>query len=148
MLKHLYLLQTFPQFYRQVLTDYISANKANYSNVTDIPLWGNDLILNNTSKPLYFKNWINSGILSIKDIKIQNHKINEIYLYNKLTTKNNYISELYQIKTAVRKYILQLKNWENRFPLLNITRIVHPSKSKPLYKNMHGESVVLKEEQT
>ena len=87
MLKQLSLLQTFSQFYRQVLTGYISANKTNYSNVTDIPLWGNELILNNTSKPLYFKNWINSGILNIKDIKIQNHKINEIYLYNKLTTK-------------------------------------------------------------
>ena len=55
---------------------------------------------------------------------------------------------MYQIKTAVRKYIPQLENWENRFPLLNITRIVHPSKSKPLYKNRHRESVVLKEEQT
>ena len=55
---------------------------------------------------------------------------------------------MYQIKIVVRKYIPQLENWENRFPLLNITRIVHPSKSKPLYKNMHREYVVLNEEQT
>ena len=89
MLKHLSFFPIFPPFYKQVLTGYISANKFNHSDVTNIPLWGNELILNNNSKPLYFKNWINSGILSVKDIKVENHKINETSLYTKLMKKLN-----------------------------------------------------------
>ena len=148
MLKHLSFFPIFPPFYKQVLTGYISANKFNHSDVTNIPLWGNELILNSKSKPLYFKNWINSGILSVKDIKVENHKINETYLYNKLMKKCNSLSELYQVKTAVRKYIPQLENLGNTVPIFNNNVIVHSSKSKPFYKNMHREPVVLKEEQT
>ena len=59
--------------------------------------------------------------------------------------KSNSLSELYQVKTAVRKYILQLENLENTVPLFNnYNVIVHSSKSKPFYTNMHRESVVLK----
>ena len=48
--------------------------KINHSVLTNIPLWGNELILNDKSKPLYLKNWINSGILSVKDIQVENQK--------------------------------------------------------------------------
>ena len=87
MLKHLYFFKKFPPFCQQVLTGYINANKCNYSDFINIPLWGNELILKSKSKPLYFKNWIYSGILTVKDIKAESHEIDEKYLYNKLTEK-------------------------------------------------------------
>ena len=63
----------------------------------EICIWGNKHILNKNNEILYFQIWIESGLITVGNIKIVEGKICNSYIFNKLFKKSNYLSELYQV---------------------------------------------------
>ena len=93
--------EKIPPFYKQVIEGYIQCNMLHNSQCVDVMemcIWGNRHITNKTGEVLYFPYWIKSGIVQIKNINIIEGKIDENYIFTKLTHKFNYLSEVYQVK--------------------------------------------------
>ena len=99
-----------PTFYKQVIEGYIHGNikhdaKTDDIDIKEICIWGNKQILNKNNEILYFPKWIESGIITASNLKIIEGKICNSYLFNKLSNKANYLSELFQITYGVRKLL-------------------------------------------
>ena len=105
--------KTIPEFYFQVLINY-NKSKPNIhdsvrDNLGDQIIWGSNAFLEtptNGKKPttLYFKNWISSGIIYVKNLYFLNGKIDENYIYNKIQNKRNIYIEIQLVKKALRPY--------------------------------------------
>ena len=70
--------------------------------------WGNKWITYETASKkhvIYYKSWLESGIIYVKDIKVTQGSIDERYNSNKLRTKNNYLAEIFTFKTTLRTYL-------------------------------------------
>ena len=84
-------------------------------------IWGNKLFTIR-EKPLFFKSWIESGLIYVKDLIIQNDFLNVNYIYQKLQNKTNWISEYYQIKSTLNSIMEKIDIEQSKY--INI-----PSKS-------------------
>ena len=98
-----------PQFYREVLMGYCHNNAmaVPYSRekVLNETLWGNSNLKDSTKKGLYFINWIQSGFIRVKDLKIDAGKIDESYVMKSLKKKHNCYCEILQLKQALKNYL-------------------------------------------
>ena len=97
--------QAIPSFYKQAIAGYIHGNNSlscDTKDIYDTCLWGNSEIKIKNNEILYFPNWTESGLLTVNDIKIVQGKIDESFIRARLIRKSNYISEMYQIKNALR----------------------------------------------
>ena len=106
--------EKLPPFYKQVIEGYVQCNAPytsgshsnnNTVNVLNMCIWGNRNIRNKTGDILYFPNWIRSGMVQIKDLNIIEGKINENYIFTKLSHKSNYLSEMYQVKQGLHDFL-------------------------------------------
>ena len=87
-----------PEFYRQILNSWTNLNKISSSpkentGIQKEILWGNDSLLFK-GKSLMFKNWIESGIITVNDIINDRGEISEGLILDKLRIKTNWISEV------------------------------------------------------
>ena len=68
-------------------------------------LWGNNNFKVSAKKVLYFVNWVQSGIIRVRDLKIVNGKLDERYIMQTLKKKHNCYCEVMQIKQALKNYL-------------------------------------------
>ena len=108
------ILNVIPQFYRDI---FLAFNKCktlkglkclNKHEVIAQPIWGNSYFkVGNTC--LYFKEWIMSGILYIKDLISDDGIIfDERSMADKITNKRDILQQLYIVKNIVIKKIKRL----------------------------------------
>ena len=148
--------EKLPPFYKQVIEGYVQCNAPytsgshsndNTVNVLNMCIWGNRNIRNKTGDILYFPNWIRSGMVQIKDLNIIEGKINENYIFTKLSHKPNYLSEMYQVKQGLHDFLsdnitcsvdtFSTKNMQRRQRHLVNCTIVLSHKSFFLYYQNH-----------
>lgn len=102
------LLENLPDFYREIVMCWqeIKGGKReypqNFRNIRNQILWGNRYIQFD-NKPLFFKNWIDSGLIFVNDIIDRNGKLSETHIFHKLKVKENWISEYFKLKLAIPK---------------------------------------------
>jgi exonuclease III len=115
-IKDLERINNIPIFYKQVICSY---NKAKirespkcYESLQNELLWGNKFLVNGDNQIIYFKSWIESNILRVKDLILENGKLNTVAMFNKISNKRNYIAEAWQVGNAIKRfsYMLQTKN--------------------------------------
>ena len=53
---------------------------------------------------LYFKNWINAGLIYINSLKFTENQIDVEYIYSKIKDKRNIYSEIFDVKEALRPF--------------------------------------------
>ncbi len=122
----------------------------NASDYLSEPLW-----LNNRFKikgnPIFLSNWVKSQILYVKDIFNENGDlINANVLQRVLVNKTNWISELYQVKTALKSYkdfntsMAKFINIKSNWNILHNKAFhnVKDKKSKFYYDILVGKKVV------
>ena len=73
--------------------------------VLNAVIWGNSYFKTANKNTIYFNNWINSGIIRVKDLKIENGNIDEEYIMRTVKKKHNYYCETLQLKQALRHYL-------------------------------------------
>ena len=121
-------IKTIPIFYQQVLLSHMKLNNAQYDeqevrkNILNNTIWHNKHIttkIRRKNQPLYFKNWIEAGILFIKDLKFKNGTLDENHCYKSVKKKQNILAETLIVKNAVAKYKVELQkvNYQNNEPL-------------------------------
>ena len=105
MCKH---IKKIPTFYQEVIVSYNKSKIVNENNL-DInqPLFGNRLLTygkEGQKQCPYFINWINSGLCSVKDLRLINGKIDEHYIYEKVQNKANIYVEICTIQKCLNPY--------------------------------------------
>lgn len=78
-------------------------------------IWGNMFITNNVKNEkvtMCFKRWIDSGLLTIGQLRFTNGLLDEQYIYRKVLNKQNIISEVARLKKALKLYANILGNHE------------------------------------
>lgn len=99
--------KTVPIFYQQIINSWLkikTQNKApaNFAEIRKEVIWGNKNITFK-NRPIIFKNWINDGIIYVNDLLNEKRKFDQQYLYNKMTTKSNWFSDLSMLLRALPK---------------------------------------------
>ena len=111
-------INKIPEFYQQVIKSHVKINNMTSNDpktINDIlnsPIWQNVFITTKqgkVNKPLYFKNWIASGIIFIKDLKIKDSKVDENYCFKSVKKKHNIFAEIMSVKRALSKYLDRIK---------------------------------------
>jgi hypothetical protein len=101
-------LSKVPSFYEQVICSYnkakIRKEPSNYEDFQNEILWGNKYLKIDKDKIIYFKNWIESNILRVRDLVFKNGSIDVAALLNKLSAKQNFIAEVWQINSVCKRY--------------------------------------------
>ena len=123
-------LSSLPAFYLNMLTSFNEAktnmalaNMGNDQFLSQI-LWGNNLFLQK-GKCLYFKNWITSNIIFVKDVFDSDGKfLDENTILTKLNCTSNWMCEYSSVKRVVTKLA-------KRFMCTNSSHI----SSDNIYKN-------------
>ena len=104
---------TLPRFYRQIMTSYCKSKIVNKPNTKELILeqyiWGNRHITyydkhSKSESSIYFTNFIETGINKVRDLKFHNGIIDEYYIYNTVTRKNNILIEIALLRKALHKY--------------------------------------------
>ena len=142
-----------PTFYRQVLHAYgecqdnKSINQMKDYEILQETIWGNNLFKIN-NKPIFFKSWIESRIIYVKDLIFNNTFINIDEIYRKLINKQNWISEYYQISAAMleikNKLDLNEANYTNipknaRMKMNNLKISINKQKSNFFYEHLRDK---------
>ena len=102
-----------PPFYQQIIISYNLCktirpiNKLNTVEILSQPLWGNEYF-KSKGKCLYYKNWLESGFLHVKDlVEHDGSFISEHNILQKLTVKTNWMSEVFILKNIISKNALR-----------------------------------------
>jgi len=113
-------LKHIPLYYRKVILSWHKAGGGNVSEpltpeeVKNHIIWGSSHVINHRSKKrsttLYFKNWINSGIIYVRDLLDENNCINEKNILDKLRDKKDCLVEIYKVKNAIPRSWITLLN--------------------------------------
>ena len=100
------ILNLIPEFYRHIIISFNKAKGVNsddfYHSLKEQMIWGNNFITYK-KKCLYFKSWIDDGIIWIKDLKINDGDLDVQYLFNRLTNKQNFHIEVNMLSAALKK---------------------------------------------
>ena len=134
-------LKKFPKFYQEAITSFTKSKPnikpTNNLDILNNVIWGNRFFTlkprkNQSPKCIFFKQWIDSGIIYVKDLKIRNSNLDETYLYQNVNNKTNIIQQIFYTKLALKPYIqlIQNNNPENNH---------HSFETPPLY-NMQSQS--------
>ena len=112
-LKDFPVLLEMPNFYQDVWSSYYTyknirpiAAMNDYDFLTQV-IWGNQ-IFKFQNKCLSFHNWINGGIIYVKDLFDANGNFHcESYILNKITDKRDWIREYTIVKKVLQHSLLQ-----------------------------------------
>jgi hypothetical protein len=116
-------LSLFPEvnqlaaFYKEVILSYskvFSNDKETFLNEIQYEcIWGNQHILSKEGKKkkvIFFKNWIKSKIIHIKDLKFTDGILDENFVYSHVRNKQNIYAEIAILKNALLPYRNILRN--------------------------------------
>ena len=101
-------INKIPIFYQQIFLSYNMCktikpiNQMNNFEIFSESIWGNELF-KTKEKCLFFKNWIDSGFLLVKDLFEYDGTFISTEVLNKLKNKSNWITELNVIHKKVTK---------------------------------------------
>ena len=130
------MLSKLPRFYIDVLTAYNKSKELPAFNMIDSynlitqPIWGN-LYFQNNMGCLYFKAWVKSNILYIKDLINADGTIkNENEICGMISDKRSVIQEMFIVKNYV---INKIKNKD----ISNAKYVKIRNETKLLYKNKY-----------
>ena len=105
------LVNNIPIFYKEVLHAYNQAKHINIDmfcdNILDQCIWGNDFITckdKGKKHVLYYKRWIDVGILKVNNLRFVNGILDENFIYTKVVYKTNILAEVSKLKIALRPY--------------------------------------------
>ena len=105
------VIKKLPSFYQQLFLSFNMCkfikpiNKMSNFEMLSQPIWGNELF-KSKEKCLFFKNWIESGFLLVKDLFESNGTfVSEEHILNDLNDKHNWISEYLILKKTVYRKI-------------------------------------------
>jgi len=144
-------LNTIPPFYAAVFQAFIKINTKQINDIGSLhrllnePIWCNCNI-QYKNKTLYYRSWIDSNIIYIKDLHYIAGKLNEKFVYNKIANKRNLWMEVFQLKNALSRYKKLLTN----FSFSNEDKLIPPITSlqlttKEIY-NIYITSIYVKPE--
>ena len=101
-------------FYQQIFLSYNMCktikpiNQMNNFEIFSRSIWGNELF-KTKEKCLFFKNWINSGFLLVKDLFDNDGTfISTEKVLNKLKNKSNWITEFFVLKNVIHKKVTKI----------------------------------------
>ena len=107
------LLKSIPLFYQNIFIAFNRAKNLNKPVTKQMFLeeiiWGN-LHFTYFSKEtknrevLYFKNWIDAGLIYFNSLKFTEGQIDVEYIYSKIKDKRNIYSEIFYVKEALRPF--------------------------------------------
>ena len=105
------ILYKIPEFYRNIIVCFNKAKKATVQLKKDVfepsdILWGNDKMLFK-KKCLYFREWINSDIIYLKDLFHDGKFLDDLCIFKKLKDKRHWMGQLKTIKKVLRKCNLE-----------------------------------------
>ncbi len=144
-------LYDIPAFYQEVLLSFNKAKSIDensfYNDIFQQPIWANQFVNvseKNKTKVLYYKSWIDAGVLYIGNLKFIEGRLDEYYVYDMVENKSNILVEIMMLKEALKPYRQMLGNHEPvhniHVPLITfknkeIFRFKN-CKSKPFYRNL------------
>ncbi len=110
--KYFNVLRNIPTFYCDVYTAFNKSKCVTeeffLKNIFVQPLWGNEFITCNTingkNSCLFLKHWIDSGILSIGNLRFIDGVLDEQYVYQIVKDQRNILAEVSAIKKALKPY--------------------------------------------
>jgi hypothetical protein len=106
-------IKLLPVFYQEVIISFNKSKPPTDLNdklcILDESLWGNYLIINyhkqsKSHKTLYFKHWIDAGLVKVGNLKFDNGVIDEKFIYEKVKNKANIFSEVTVMRQSLKKY--------------------------------------------
>ena len=116
-------------FYQQVIIAY---NKSKLQSIADFqqsiihqPIWGNRHIVcknKNIWQTLYFKTWSDCGLKCIGNLRFIEGEIDQDYIHQMLSVKQNIFSEIRQLQLALKPYKAFIGNHE---PVINLTPSIY-----------------------
>ena len=113
------LLRDIPMFYKEVYESYMKAKCITYdvfcNTILDQPLWGNNFVYKSVGKKketLYFKHWIDCGIIRIGNLRFINGIMDTEFIYGKVRKKHDIFSEISIIRNALRPFKHLILNHE------------------------------------
>ncbi len=96
-----------PKFYKEAICAYNkskSMTKEDFcKNIKDQIIWGNRF-LKFEGKSLFFRNWIDKGIIKIKNLKFVNNKIDHDFIYETVSDKSNIFHQLSLLTKAFKPF--------------------------------------------
>lgn len=105
-----------PVFYQNILETWVTSggglqkDPESFLDIRNQILWGNHLI-RFRGKCLIYKNWINDKIIYVNDLLNKNGEIDSKLIYNKLSNKQNWISEFSKLRKSIPyQWKLKLKS--------------------------------------
>ena len=113
-------VKKFPEFYQEVISAYSRAKQPNHieskSDLFNSILWGNHLFKvrdkDGTEKVLFFKSWIDSGVVRLSDCIFDDKGLDIKATMNKIATKTNILCESSLIMKALKPYRKLFQNPE------------------------------------
>ena len=106
-------IKILPNFYQEIIISYnmskiITAGDFQ-TQIKTQPIWGNKFI-QFKKRTLYFKSWIDEGIISISNLKINNGNLDVQYLYNKIKDKRQFHIEINILAKALKAANVNISN--------------------------------------
>ena len=103
----------FPKFYEQIVNSWYKVRGVNkVENMFEIRkevIWGNRYILFK-NKPIIFHNWIEDNVIYVNDLLNEKGNFSQKDLYNKLSKKINWLSEISTLLKAIPQHWKQILN--------------------------------------
>ena len=159
-LKQFPVLTDLPKFYQEVIVGYnkskLIPKPENREDILDQVLWGNrhlkvNLPQHRTNKCIFYKSWINSGIIYIKDLKFINGKLDDYYIFQKIRNKRNIFNQVYILKSILKKFetkigdhLPTLVHTLNQLPYYDIIlrqNTIMEIKTKKIYNNLIQQKI-------
>ncbi len=111
-------LSCIPMFYQQMVlafSKYMTVKNTDNMNTDPLkePIFGNRNITYTLKKKKhipYFVNWINSGLKYVKDLRINNGKIDSGYIYEKVFPQTNIHNEIAIVMKSLKPLIKNISN--------------------------------------
>ena len=137
-LRHLPNANTIPLFYKNILETWILSKKRLKDEINDFQneiLWGNSKIIYK-GKSLFFKAWIESGIMRVKDLcNTETGRLDDRFIYGKLQRRYNWMSELTIIRLSLPHVWLDKIKTGIIFKNDNVSNRVVLASNKIMYQN-------------
>ena len=129
-----FCMKNIPKFYIDVVKCWVKAGggqskkPTNFREIRKQVIWGNKFITSN-NKSLFFKSWIDSGLIYINDILDISGKFTPEFIFQRLNVKTDWISEFCMLKKAIPPSWFQMLTDAN-----SVATIVHVPKSKIIFR--------------
>ena len=139
-------LNSLPSFYKNIIISFCKVNQTekpvSRDEILNTYIWGNKWISYETASKkhvIYYKSWIESGIIYVKDIKVTQESIDERYIYNKLRT--------FTLKKALQTYLstilenIPIERLENATQNQENDQIIRLLRCSSYYKTSYYKTV-------